>query len=187
MEILKRIGAFFLDILEVIVFAVAIFLFLYLTAFQPHKVKGNSMQPNYPDGEYLLTEKITYRFNEPQRGEVVVFEAPSSPGEEYIKRIIGLPGDIVSVNGGKIYINQKILEEAYIAANVYTNGGYFLRDGSEATVPSGNYFVLGDNRTNSSDSRAWGFVPKRKIVGKAWFIYWPVSSLGKVPKVEYSF
>src|SRR3989304_8064339 len=108
---LKRIGIFFLDILEVIVFAIAIFLFVYLLLLQPHKIKGDSMQPNFPDGEYLLTDKVTYRFNQPERGDVVVFEAPTNNGDEFIKRIIATPGEKVSLRQGKIYINDILLDE----------------------------------------------------------------------------
>src|SRR3989337_1808456 len=97
---IKRLGAFFLDVLEVIVFAVAIFLFLYLLVLQPHKIKGASMEPNFPNGEYLLTDKVTYRFREPERGDVIVFEAPGTNGEEFIKRIIGLPGEQISLHNG---------------------------------------------------------------------------------------
>jgi len=107
----RRLGAFFLDILEVIVFAVAIFLFIYLLVLQPHKIKGASMDPNFFDGEYLLTDKVTYRFGEPKRGDVIVFKAPTGNGDEFIKRIIGLPGEKVSVKSGKMYINEKVLEE----------------------------------------------------------------------------
>jgi len=94
---LGRFGAFFLDILQVVVFAVAIFLFVYLLLLQPHKIKGSSMFPNFADGEFLLTDKVTYRFGEPKRGDVVVFKAPPNDREEFIKRIIGLPNDKIFV------------------------------------------------------------------------------------------
>src|SRR3989304_10166262 len=153
---LKRLGTFFLDFLEIIVFAVAIFLFFYLLILQPHKIKGDSMQPNYPDGEYLLTDKVTYRFREPKRGDVIVFEAPGSNGEEFIKRIIGLPGERISLNNGKVYINSSILSEIYLPETYQTNGSSFLSDNKEVIVPDGNYFVMGDNRGASYDSRSWG-------------------------------
>ena len=187
MEIIKRLGAFFLDILQVIVFAIAIFLFLYLLVMQPHKIKGDSMQPNFPNGEYLLTDKVTYRFNEHKRGDVIVFEAPGAEGDEYIKRIIGLPGETVSVKNGKVYIDNKLLEEGYLAETVFTNGGTFLGNGETQVVPEKNYFVLGDNRPYSSDSRSWGYVQKSKITGRAWFIYWPPQSVGKVSAAFYNF
>jgi len=184
---LRRLGAFFLDILEVIVFAIAIFLFIYLLVLQPHKIKGDSMQPNFPDGEYLLTDKVSYRFGEPERGDVVVFEPPGSDGEEYIKRIIALPGEEVSVREGKVYIDGAMLSESYISETLRTSGGGFLNDGDSVVVPLDNYFVLGDNRIASSDSRMWGFVKKDKITGRAWIIYWPPPDVGLVDNVTYGY
>lgn len=186
MDAVKRLGAFFFDIIQVVVFAIALFLFMYLLVFQPHKIKGDSMQPNYPDGEYLLTDKVTYRFNQPKRGDVVVFEAPGSGGDEYIKRIIGLPGESISVNNGKIYVNGQLLDESYLSQSLYTSNGVFLENGEITVVPDGEYFVLGDNRPYSSDSRTWGFVTKKKISGRAWLIYWPPQKAGTVTKVEYN-
>lgn len=182
---LKKLGAFFLDILEVVVFAIAIFLFIYLLVLQPHKIKGDSMQPNYPDGEFLLTDKLSYRFGQPERGDVIVFEAPGVEGEEYIKRIIGLPGEKVMVKGSRVYINGKILEEPYLSQSLETSSGIFSTEGKEVVVPQGSYYVLGDNRPASSDSRTWGFVTKQKINGKAWVIYWPPEKVGLVKEVTY--
>ena len=164
---------------------IAIFLFMYLLVFQPHKIKGDSMQPNYPNGEYLLTDKVKYRFNSPQRGDVVVFKAPVAD-DEYIKRIIGLPGEIVSLRDGHIYINSRLLEEEYLSQKVITYGGRFLADNQSAKVPEDEYFVVGDNRSYSSDSRTWGFVPKESITGRAWLVYWPPKSAGKIKGVNYN-
>ncbi len=183
----RSLSKFFLDVLEVIVFAIAIFLFIYLLILQPHKIKGDSMQPNFPDGEYLLTDKVTYRLRQPDRGDVVVFEAPGAGGEEFIKRIIGLPGEIVSLKKGKVYINNKELSESYLALSLKTNGSTFLKENMEVVVPEGHFFVLGDNRPASSDSRTWGFVAKEKITGRAWIIYWPPPKVGIVKEVVYSF
>lgn len=182
--IIRRLGAFFLDILEVVIFAVAIFLFIYLLILQPHKIKGASMEPNYPDGEYLITDKVSYRFNEPKRGDVVVFKAPGQQGEEFIKRIIGLPGERVSIKDGFININGTRLIEPYLE-NSFTTTGAFLKTTEEITIPSGQYFVLGDNRPFSSDSRAWGLVPIEDITGRAWLTYWPPQNAGFVEKVVY--
>ncbi len=185
--LLKRIGAFILDILQVIVFAVAIFLFVYLLILQPHKIKGSSMHPNFPDGEYLLTDKLSYRFNEPKRGDVIVFQPPGSDGDEFIKRIIGLPSDRVMIKEGKVYINGNELEELYLSNELRTSAGAFSQEGIEEIVPPNHYFVLGDNRPQSSDSRVWGFVEKGKITGKAWFIYWPPDKAGLVTHPTYAF
>ncbi len=182
---LKRLTSFFLDILEVVVFAIAIFLFIYLLVLQPHKIKGESMDPNFADGEYLLTEKVSYRFREPARGDVIVFEAPGTKGDEFIKRVIGLPKEKVSLNNSRVYINDEVLTESYISESTPTAGGVFLSDGKEITVPPNHYFVLGDNRLASSDSRTWGFITKEAITGRAWIIYWPPSMTGLVEKVTY--
>ena len=177
-----KLGAFFMDILEVIVLAVGIFLIVYLLILRPHKIKGQSMHPNFPDGEYLLTEKVSYYRHNPERGDVVVFKPPISE-DEFIKRIIGLPGDTVMVLNGKIFVNGQELIENYI--KVDTSGGAFLSEGQEYVVPSGNYFVFGDNRPHSSDSRAWGPITKKVITGKAWLIYFPFNLAGIVPTPKY--
>lgn len=183
----KRIGAFFLDLLQTLVFAIAIFLFVYLLILQPHKIKGASMEPNFPDAEYLLTDKVTYRFKEPLRGDVVVFKAPINQDEEFIKRIIGLPGESVSIKDDHVYINGKKLSENYLDEKLTTTPGAFLQEAKEVVVPGGQYFVLGDNRPHSSDSRAWGFVAKDKITGRAWLTYWPPQKAGIIKGVTYDF
>jgi len=183
---LKKLGSFFLDVVEVVVFAIAIFLFVYLLVLQPHKIKGNSMQPNYPDGEFLLADKITYRLREPKRGDVIVFQAPLSPEEEYIKRIIALPGETIKVSQGRVYINNKLLKEPYLSETLVTTPGGFAKEGQEIKVPVNFYFVLGDNRPESSDSRAWGFVPFKSINGRAWVIYWPPERTGVVKDINYA-
>jgi signal peptidase I len=183
----KKLSAFFLDVLEVVVFAIAIFLFVYLVVTQPHKIKGSSMEPNFPDGEYLLTDKLSYRFREPKRGEVIVFEAPGTDGDEFIKRIIGLPGETLEIKDNEIYVDGRVLEEVYIAPEILTKPGNFLREESMVIIPEGEYLVLGDNRPFSSDSRAWGLIEKSAITGRAWIVYWPPPSVGLVEAASYDF
>lgn len=183
---IKRLGSFFLDVFEVIVFAIGIFFFIYLLVMRPHKIDGQSMMPNFPDSEYLLTEKVTYYLKDPERGDVVVFTPPTTNLDEYIKRVIALPGEKVMVSGGKVYINGQILAEPYIENSVYTGGGQFLQEGREYLVPDDHYFVMGDNRPNSSDSRYWGAIGKKSISGRAWIIYWPPKSAGSIGKPAYS-
>lgn len=193
----KRLSGFFLDISEVIVFAVGIFFFVYLLIMRPHKIEGESMMPNFLNAEYLLTEKVTYYLHSPQRGDVVVLKPPASvsDGSEFIKRIIGLPGETLKVSGGHVYINGKELVEPYIANNVQTYGGVFLPDNTNYTIPKGQYFLMGDNREYSSDSRYWGPVPLNLtpnteiegINGRAWIIYWPLSQVGVTESPKYSF
>ncbi len=171
-----------MDILEVIVLAVGIFLIVYLLILRPHKIKGQSMHPTFPDAEYLLTEKVSYYRNDPQRGDVIVFKPPISE-DEFIKRVIGLPGDTVMIQDGKVYLNDQLLREDYI--KVDTNPSGFLAEGQKYTVPAGNYFVMGDNRPHSSDSRAWGPITKKVITGKAWLVYYPFDNAGFVKPPIY--
>lgn len=185
--IARRIKAFLLDIIEVVVFAIAIFLFLYLLVLQPHKIKGASMEPNFPDGEYLLTDKVTYRFREPARGDVIVFAAPPDKREEFIKRIIATPGENISIHDGHVYIDGNFLSETYLSSNLITEAGPFFQSHDSFKVPSEHYVVLGDNRPYSSDSRSWGLISKDDITGRAWVVYWPLSSAGFVDKAGYTF
>jgi len=184
-KIFKVIANFFLDFIETLVTALAIFVIVYLFLFQPHSVKGNSMSTPFPeafqDGEYFLTNKITYKFNEPKRSEVVVFKAPQNEEYDYIKRIIAIPGDTIKIRDGRVYLNAELLDEsAYLPADSTTLAGHFLKEGEEINITAGKYFVLGDNRNHSSDSREWGLLPIKNIIGKAWFRYWPVNKLGIV-------
>lgn len=184
--IVKSIVGFFLDFIELVVISLAIFVVMYIFFFQPHEVNGKSMYDNFDNGDYLLTDKITYRFREPQRGEVVVFKAPRNEDYDYIKRVLGLPHDRVKIQNGHVFVNNiQVDESSYLDSSVYTNAGKLWREGLELTVPPGEYFVLGDNRNHSSDSRDWGTVPLGNIVGKAWFRYWPVSSFGPIPVTKY--
>lgn len=183
----ERLRAFFLDLLEVVVFAVGIFFFVYLLIMQPHKVSGMSMHPNFPDKEFLLTEKVTYYRRNPVRGDVVVFTPPVSNTDEYIKRVIGLPGEKILLRAGHVYINGKLLTESYLKDDILTESEDFLTEGEEYTIPEGKYFVLGDNRPRSSDSRAFGPITKAAMSGRAWIVYWPISNAGTVKKVSYSF
>lgn len=184
-RIIKKIGALFLDIIETVVFALAIFVIVYLFLLQPHQVRGNSMYPNFYNNEYLLTNKISYRLGEPERGDVIVFKAPKNQEYDYIKRIIGLPGEEIEIKNGKVYVNDKPLKEFYLPEDYKTSGGGFWREGQEMLVSEGEYLVLGDNRSHSSDSREWGTVPRVNIIGKAWLRYWPFNKLGLIEKVKY--
>jgi len=136
------------------------------------RVEGSSMHPTFEDGEVVIVSKLAYKFGEPQRGDVVIFHYPNNPKEEYIKRIIGLPGDRVEIRDGQIRVNGHVLEEPYISEE--PNYTYSL------TVPAGTLFVLGDNRNNSNDSHNWGPLPMKLVIGKAVFVYWPLSKFGVV-------
>ena len=137
------------------------------------------MFPNFKDKEYVLTNLITLRFGHPVRGDVIVFKAPPSPDKDFIKRVIGVAGDTVMVQNGDVFVNgQQLDESAYLHPDVKTTGGSFLDEGKTITVPDANYFVMGDNRQYSSDSREWGFVPEKNIIGKSFFAYFPLNMVG---------
>lgn len=187
MEIFSKIGTFLLDIIETLVIALAIFVVVYLFLVQPHQVKGSSMFPTYYDNEYILTNKISYKIHSPERGDVVVFKSPKNEEIDFIKRIIGLPGDRIKVMEGSLYVNGKKLDESsYLPADYVTRPGAFAKEGEENKVPDGKYFTVGDNRDHSSDSREWGFVTLNEIVGKAWVRYWPLNRLSVNPGTKYN-
>jgi signal peptidase I len=176
MDILRKIYYFLLDTVQTFLIAAAVFLVIYVFLFRPFEVKGESMYPNFYDKEYVLTNLIALRFQSPARGNVIVFKAPPDPEKDYIKRIIGIPGDNVSIKDAKIYINGALLDESsYLKTDVKTYPGAFLTEGKTVQVPDGEYFVLGDNRLYSSDSREWGFVRKDAIIGDSMFVYWPLN------------
>ncbi len=180
LRLLQRVGSFFMDIIEVFVISMSIFIVVYLFLMQPHQVKGNSMFPTYHDGEYLMTDKVTYKFREPKRGDIVVFKAPVNEDFDFIKRVIAVPGDKILIKDGEVYVNGEMLNEVYLPDEYDTRGGRFLREGVEAEVPEGTYICIGDNRGHSSDSREWGPVPKENIVGRVFFRYWPFNRFGLV-------
>ncbi len=189
-SIVRHLSEFFLDIVETVVIALSIFLVVYLFFMQPHQVNGQSMVPNFQSGEYVLTDKISYKIGEPERGDVIVFHAPETAqcpegtGCDFIKRVIALPGETVEVKNNHYYVNGDLIPEDYIPSNFDTVAGAFTK-GRVITLDAGEYFVSGDNRPYSSDSRAWGPIRKDDIVGKAFFRYWPLNQAGLLKAVTY--
>ena len=190
MKRVNKIGGAFFDFIETIVIALSIFLVVYLFFMQPHQVYGQSMVPNFLDGEYVLTDKVAYKMRDPERGEVVVFQAPEAAncykgtGCDFIKRILALPGETIEVKNNGIYIDGVKLAEAYIPTNYQTLPGEFTKNRS-ITLGENEYFVVGDNRPYSSDSRVWGPISKENILGRAFYRYWPLKTIGKIVKAEY--
>jgi signal peptidase I len=169
---------FLQDIVVTLIMALALFLAVYFFLFRPFHVDGSSMYPNFLNDEYVFTNIIALRVSNPRFGDVVVFNAPPEPGKYYIKRIIGVPGDTVMVNDGNVYLNNKLLDEsAYLKPSVKTTPEAFLKNNQAVKVPADEFFVLGDNRGESSDSREWGFVKKSEIIGISFFVYWPVTDM----------
>jgi signal peptidase I len=148
----------------------ALVMFVIINALTSRvRVENISMEPTLYPGELLLVSKLAYTLGEPHHGDVIIFHAPNNPGEDYIKRIIGVPGDVVEVSNFQVKVNGVVLVEPYIAAEPGYNGTW--------TVPEDSLFVLGDNRNSSSDSHAWGFVPMSEVIGKALFVYWPFKDM----------
>ncbi len=157
-----------IDIVETILLAL-VFYFAIDAVSARVRVKNVSMQPTLYEGEFLLVNRLAYKFSPPQTGDIVIFHAPTEPGEDFIKRIIGTPGDTVSVNEGKVFVNGIRLDEPYIADVPRYTG--------EWSVPDNQIFVLGDNRNQSSDSHVWGFVSMDVVVGKALLVYYPFNKI----------
>jgi signal peptidase I len=162
------------EIVETIILTVVIF-FLIQTVVRNFRVVGSSMEPNLHDSQYLIVDKISYRLGEPRRGDVIVFEPPNRPGEDYVKRVIATPGELIEILNGQVIINNQPLDEPYIAHQ----GSYSM---AARRVGPNELFVLGDNRNSSSDSHNWGMLTRDKLVGKAWVSYWPPSRWGIIPR-----
>jgi signal peptidase I len=165
--------AWFRDLMLSVLIAVLVILFLY----RPVKVEGTSMMPSLLDQERLFINQFSYKFGlgDIKRGDTVVFWYPEDTTKSYIKRVIGLPGDTVSVDDGYVIVNGKKLVENYVPPEYRDNRPY-----PPTVVPSNDYFVLGDHRVSSNDSRAWGFVPRNYIYGRAVFVFWPLDHMGSV-------
>jgi len=189
-KMLQLVGGFFLDIIETIVIALSIFLIVYLFVASPHQVNGQSMVPNFQSGEYVLSDKVSYKLGQPKRGDIVVFHAPETAncpkgtGCDFIKRLLGLPGETVEIKDNGIWINGQKLVEPYIPDTFQTLPGPYTRQGA-ITLGQDEYFASGDNRPYSSDSRSWGPITKNDIVGKAFLRYWPPQSAGVIPHSTY--
>lgn len=166
------------EIIGTLLVGITIFV-LFQLSIQYSIVEMSSMEPNLHNGQRLLVSKLTYKFGEPQRGDIIVFKPPhiDNPDKDYIKRIIGLPGETVEITNGVVYINGAPLEEPYIKDPAKSSF-------AKRTIPEGEYFVLGDNRNNSNDSRSGWTVPLEDIVGKAWLSIWPPETWGTAPNYK---
>ena len=173
-----RAVRFLVDVVETLVFS--LLLFAIINALTARiRVDGMSMEPTLHSGEFVIVNRLAYRLGQPKIGDVIVFHPPTDPEQEYIKRVIGLPGDEVVISNKLVKVNGRLLVEPYIAAPPSYDSSW--------TVPQGSLFVLGDNRNNSSDSHAWGPVPLENVVGKAVVVYWPPSDWSLVEHIYPSF
>lgn len=174
----QNLGGYAVEFIETIVVFGAIFAFIYLFVAQFHKVQGSSMVPTFHSGDYLITEKITYRFRNPKLGDIIILKNPRDESQDFIKRVIAVPGDTIKISNQKVYLNDQLLNEPYLPQDTPTPAGVFLTEGQTIKAANNQYFVLGDNREHSSDSREWGPVKKEEIIGRAFFRYFPFQNMG---------
>lgn len=164
------------EIIETALLTAIIFLIVN-AATGRFRIEGSSMEPNLHDGEYVLIDKVSYMLHTPERGDVVVLVRPGE--RDYIKRVIGLPGDTVEIRGGQVVVNGLMLDEPYLNEPIRA-------DVAARQIEPDRYFVMGDNRNNSSDSRSFGAIEATDIVGRAWVVYWPPSDWAAVPHYSYA-
>ncbi len=162
------------ELVETVVLSLVIFL-LIRQVVQNYRIESHSMEPNFYEGQFILVNKFAYKFGSPERGDVIVFHNPENTSEDYIKRVIGLPGDTLEIRNQKIYINGKVLEEPYPQNRIRPSTQY-----GPAVIEPNHLFVMGDNRPNSSDSRYFGQLSENLIVGHAWIRLWPLAKFGLI-------
>ncbi len=170
---LKAVAGFAVELIEIVVISLAIILPIRYFLIQPFYVKGASMEPTFDDHEYLIIDEISYRFRRPERGEVVVFRYPLDPRQYFIKRIIGLPGERVSVADNRVKISNASSPDGFTLDETYLGPGAVTLGDRAVTLGDDEYFVLGDNRASSLDSRTFGPLPKKYITGRVWIRGWP--------------
>jgi len=163
------------DLVHDLSVAVLFFFFVITFVAQAFRVQGTSMQPLLADGERIVVNKFLYRFHDIERGDVVVFWYPKDPSVSFIKRVVGVPGDLVELRAGTLYVNGVAVREDYLKPGFRDSDSY-----APINVPKGYYYVLGDHRNSSNDSRSWGEVPEKYIYGKAVFRFWPPAKIGAI-------
>ena len=184
-KVKSEILAFVWETVKVVVISLAIILPIRYYLVQPFFVKGASMEPNFEDGDYLLVDELSYRFSTPERGNVVVFRYPLDRSQFFIKRIIGLPNETVEIKDNTVIIYNKDKPQGFVLDESYLDPDQRTLGDSVTKIDDNEYFVLGDNRLQSSDSRRWGLVNKSLITGKAFLRPWPFTKTIRVPPVYY--
>jgi signal peptidase I len=163
---------------ETILITLLIYVLIRTFLFENYRVLGHSMDPTLENDQFLVVNKLGYRLQDPERGDIVVFRDPRTDDRKLIKRVVGLPGEQVEIRTGEVIINGRLLEEPYVASQSHYSQAPLV-------IPEDEYFVLGDNRNNSSDSHNWGSLPRQKILGEAWVSYWPPRLWGVIPQDLY--
>ena len=184
---MKKAFYFFWEIIKIVAVAALIAIPIRYFLFQPFFVKGQSMEPNFISGDYLIIDEISYRFKEPKRGEVIVFKYPEDPSQRFIKRIIGLPGEIIEIKNGVIKIYGQGSQDSYLILDEsdYLSYSFKSEEKLRYILAEDEYFVLGDNRFVSFDSRKFGPLTRDKIIGKVLFRAWPFTALTKIEAPAY--
>jgi signal peptidase I len=173
-----RVRSVLRELVETVLLTLLIYVLVRHFLFENYMVVGHSMDTTLEDEQYLVVSKLAYRLHDPQRGDIIVFRDPKSSDRKLIKRVIGLPGEVLEIRQGQVFIDQQQLDEPYI-----TNPGRYSVP--PTPIPADHYYVLGDNRNNSSDSHNWGTLSSERIVGKAWLSYWPPHVWGLVSHEIY--
>lgn len=176
---MKNFLSFIWETAKIVIIALLIVVPIRVFLFQPFFVKGQSMGPNFENGDYLIIDELSYRLRDPQRGEVVVFKYPNNPSQRFIKRIIGLPGETVEVKDGKVAILGREGQKFTLDESGYLPGDIFTPGTAKLILKNNQFFVLGDNRPASSDSRGWGALPQEDIIGRVLIRAWPFAALAK--------
>ncbi len=181
---LQNTGEFIWEVAKIVILALAIVIPIRYFLFQPFVIQGSSMEPNFYEADYLIVDELSYRFREPQRGEVIVFKYPLDVSKRFIKRVIGLPGETVEIKDGQVIITgadgvAEVLNETYIPAVLKAP------DMAPDVLLQGEYFVLGDNRPYSSDSQDWGELPQKNIIGRVEMRLWPLNNITRVEAPNY--
>ncbi len=182
----RRKGSYIWELAKIFFIALVIVIPIRYFLFQPFIVKGDSMVPNFSSGDYLIIDEISYRLDSPQRGDVIVFKYPKNPIHRFIKRIVGLPGETVEIKDGQITIYDKNNQKQVLNEIIYLPDAKGTTYGNlQVVLGEKEYFVLGDNRSYSSDSRVWGPVPKENIIGKVFVRIFPLASLSRIASPSY--
>ena len=181
---MKKILLFIWEVSKIVIIAMLIVVPIRYFVFQPFFVRGQSMEPSFHNGDYLIIDELSYRFRAPERGEVIVFKYPQDPSQRYIKRIVGLPGETIQIEDGQVFLyqdgqRQPLSESDYLSDFLQTPGNV------KVSLDMNEYFVLGDNRQVSADSRRWGSLPEENIIGRVFFRAWPVAAFAKIEAPSY--
>ena len=172
---LDKLKDHIVDFIQSFVVIGAIFAIIYWQIAQPHKVSGSSMVSTFHNNDLILTDKVSYKLSNPQYGDIIVFKNPRNKTQDFIKRVIAVEGDSVSLIDNKLYVNNQPLTENYLDLGIITSGGNFLKERETITIGQDHFFVVGDNRPHSSDSREWGTISRDEIIGKVFLRYWPLT------------